>query len=546
MSTPIAIAKQGDSRYEVDQQSQNIFTNEFALTPNDSTAAPTPVDLTLNGKFIRIRSNGDLVTYNGTDWIVINKDNIITDANAYTDTQDVQVLSNAEVFATNADTTVLNSANTYTNSQVSTKINITDAVDKTSVQTITGVKNLPNGFQINGGFTPPYKSFSYIAPAVQNNPTLNVQGQYIQLRMSGDLGAFVNDAAASEIRLSGVTNTGTGQSAQENSVVISGGVNNINLVCGTLSNVHTENSPTGSCTTTWVNAATQVPTQAGFTYGTIVSGYFASQIAGTNNYTLYADGGNSVIPTIVPKDVTTAGLIVKGLPSQSAALFAITNSSGSTGLNMQANLTGGMGGLIAGSNFWVNNNTTSASTVNLTLKAIISQTAPYLNLTTSTNAVVGFIAADGGIKSGGTTRDASAIADIESTTKGLLIPRMSTTQKNAISSPATGLTVTDTTLNRNQYYDGTSWQTVPIKIEVTTTIDFGSIAANSQLDAPSPITFAGAAIGDQIFVTPVTDISGLMFKGKCTTAGQVIPIGINFTTSAIDPTSQSFKISIIK
>jgi hypothetical protein len=58
------------------------------------------------------------------------------------------------------------------------------------------------------------------------------------------------------------------------------------------------------------------------------------------------------------------------------------------------------------------------------------------------------------------TPNASAILDITSTTKGVLFPRMTTTQKNAISSPATGLQVYDTTLNQISYYNGTTWTNI--------------------------------------------------------------------------------------
>jgi hypothetical protein len=52
---------------------------------------------------------------------------------------------------------------------------------------------------------------------------------------------------------------------------------------------------------------------------------------------------------------------------------------------------------------------------------------------------------------------ASAKMQVESTTQGFLPPRMTTTQKNAIASPATGLMVYDTTLNVITYYNGTTW-----------------------------------------------------------------------------------------
>jgi len=55
---------------------------------------------------------------------------------------------------------------------------------------------------------------------------------------------------------------------------------------------------------------------------------------------------------------------------------------------------------------------------------------------------------------------ASAQLEVSSTTKGFLPPRMTTTQKNAIASPATGLMVYDTTLNLMALYNGTTWTTL--------------------------------------------------------------------------------------
>jgi len=53
--------------------------------------------------------------------------------------------------------------------------------------------------------------------------------------------------------------------------------------------------------------------------------------------------------------------------------------------------------------------------------------------------------------------NASAILDATSTTKGFLPPRMTTTQKNAIASPAAGLVVYDNTTNKLQCYNGSTW-----------------------------------------------------------------------------------------
>jgi hypothetical protein len=60
----------------------------------------------------------------------------------------------------------------------------------------------------------------------------------------------------------------------------------------------------------------------------------------------------------------------------------------------------------------------------------------------------------------GSVADASALLEVRSTTKGFLPPRMTTTEKNAIASPATGLMVYDTTLNLISVYNGTTWITL--------------------------------------------------------------------------------------
>ena len=57
-----------------------------------------------------------------------------------------------------------------------------------------------------------------------------------------------------------------------------------------------------------------------------------------------------------------------------------------------------------------------------------------------------------------TTYDASAKLQVDSTTKGFLPPRMTTTQRDAITTPAAGLMVYNTTTNKAQCYNGTAWQ----------------------------------------------------------------------------------------
>ena len=55
------------------------------------------------------------------------------------------------------------------------------------------------------------------------------------------------------------------------------------------------------------------------------------------------------------------------------------------------------------------------------------------------------------------TANTKSVLELVSTTKGFLPPRMTTTQKNAISSPPAGLILFDSTLSQLQIYTGTAW-----------------------------------------------------------------------------------------
>ena len=72
----------------------------------------------------------------------------------------------------------------------------------------------------------------------------------------------------------------------------------------------------------------------------------------------------------------------------------------------------------------------------------------------------GSLLVDGNIGIGTTLPSLSAKLDITSTTQGFLPPRMTTTQINAISSPAFGLGVYNTTLNVLCYRDDVGWKKV--------------------------------------------------------------------------------------
>jgi hypothetical protein len=100
-----------------------------------------------------------------------------------------------------------------------------------------------------------------------------------------------------------------------------------------------------------------------------------------------------------------------------------------------------------------------------------------------------------GISSTSITADASAMLEVRSTTSGLLIPRMTTAQRDAIAAPvATGLLIYNTTTNAFNYYNG-AWN------------DF------------TPTSFSGSLSGDVTGTqgaTVVRKINGTSLSGLAT------------------------------
>ena len=68
-------------------------------------------------------------------------------------------------------------------------------------------------------------------------------------------------------------------------------------------------------------------------------------------------------------------------------------------------------------------------------------------------------AGTGNVGIGTTAPAATALLDVQSTTKGVRFPNMTTTQKNAIT-PSAGTVIFDTTLAKLCVYSGSAWQTV--------------------------------------------------------------------------------------
>lgn len=124
--------------------------------------------------------------------------------------------------------------------------------------------------------------------------------------------------------------------------------------------------------------------------------------------------------------------------------------------------------------------------------------------------------AQGSVGVGTASPDGSAILDVTSTTKGMLFPRMTTAQRNAITSPATGLVIYNTNTNCYDVYFGTSWESISCKCTIAPYVSLISgpaVVASNQSNIvysvyPDPkSTFTWSIIGSGAAITSTS--SGL-------------------------------------
>lgn len=126
-----------------------------------------------------------------------------------------------------------------------------------------------------------------------------------------------------------------------------------------------------------------------------------------------------------------------------------------------------------------------------------------------------------------TTPNASAMLDISSNTRGLLIPRLTTSQRNAIASPANSLMVFDsTTLSFWYYKTGTGWLELASN-PVGLTLPYSGSANSSQTLFAISNTGSGIAIsGNGASGTGIYAVTGSSFSagllGDNTNGGEAV------------------------
>jgi hypothetical protein len=197
---------------------------------------------------------------------------------------------------------------------------------------------------------------------------------------------------------------------------------------------------------------------SGSVLGDISTGNYLRFLVSNGERMRITSGGNLLVGT-----TTDAGfkLDVNGTARVSGETTITSASTGSAVLNINANGTSGQESTInLRSGF-------SATTGDSYIKATVAELRLYASSVGGTNsrltAYTGGsermrIDSSGNVGIGTTSPAASAILQADSTSKGFLPPRGTNTQMLAIASPATGLMFYDTTNNKLNCYDGTTWQ----------------------------------------------------------------------------------------
>jgi hypothetical protein len=191
------------------------------------------------------------------------------------------------------------------------------------------------------------------------------------------------------------------------------------------------------------------------------AGSIATQISGNDAYTLNATNGHiwrtALSGGAALARLTTGGNLIVGGTTDAGYRADIQGTFRSNHNGYGIVLTSTTGNRLQ----WIDNGTFRWAIGSQTIQG--GELANSFNFYsgTASNTQVS-IASDGAFMIGvpypiSSNYAPSAILQVASTTRGFLPPRMTNAQMVAISSPAAGLVVYDTTNNKLNYYNGTAW-----------------------------------------------------------------------------------------
>jgi len=243
------------------------------------------------------------------------------------------------------------------------------------------------------------------------------------------------DGNASPLTLS------TGEVGISRTIALSAGSSNVRLINETYT-INNSGAQTGTATGIFLNATETALNGMGHNLMDL-------QVGGVSRFRVFNSGG-----------ISANGVYVNGtnrafITSPSDSIILLYNSGGDNFNRLQLGGTtnafpaikrngAAIDFRLADDSAFANINTGQINVDNFSL--VVQSSVAYFQY----NLLVGASGAN----------NTSAALEVRSTTKGFLPPRMTTTQRDAIASPAAGLVIYNTTTNVLNFYNGSAWGAV--------------------------------------------------------------------------------------
>lgn len=281
--------------------------------------------------------------------------------------------------------------------------------------------------------------------------------------------------------------------------------------------------------------------------GTKYAAFFeAAGNLATNNYALKLNAANGI-------SANYALLIANGnfYQQTGSAYFSLTpDSTVKVGISLTTELIGlktisTSGGLALQTG--LHSDLSGVNTVNRAL---------YLSATNATTNYALIVAAGQSVFGATTATTASALVEFTSTTKGLVLPRLTTVQMNAIATPVAGMIIYNTTQTEFYYYNGATWQSVdssaalvnPVQQDITLDTGYKFTAETFQVEDTAS-AFHATVITDTLAANrsiKFPDANGTLMVGTGT-ANKLAKFGAaqSIANSSITDTGTSVTFSTV-
>lgn len=401
------------------------------LTVDGSAAAPShSFTSDTNCGMYRITTDTIGMSTNGTERLRIDADGNV--GVGTTSTTNIRLSTSSSHTATSGSFRGVNVAATLTPSGatsanlIGANVNITFAGANTSSSFCYGGRHsveLSSSGNIN------LVSGTYSDVFVTGSGTaFDVYGNYSQIYLFGSTGGISRGAVYYARTAFGNSASGTvGRLFHFHSVAASTGTGGASIT--NFAGICIESQTAATNNTYMLLGTNSVPSGNWGIYVTSTNNnYFAGKVG-------IANTSPSAQLTVSAGTNTTVGALVKGAASQSANLQEWQNSSGNILVQFDAN-----GGAVF--------NEQGSSSADFRVEGDANQNLLFVDA--SADAI--------GI--GTNAPNAAALMEFSSTTQGVLLPRMTSTQRDAISSAPAGLLVYNTTTNKLNFYNGSAWEAV--------------------------------------------------------------------------------------